>query len=289
MATDRPSTSTQNATARAARAVASEPAGADSQAEIGSSSERAGHSTPSEKPRKKRLWLRVLIIVLVMLVVVVAALAAVFAWDRWYRYDDAADIQGSWYPAGSLAAVQISGDKISFDEQTAYAYTVDPFEKTITYKLGALQGKSHYWFANDRAALVMEDGDAFDARTTAFGDIGHLFAALSASMTGSDLALPEGDGVSVFTRSPDPAAVAAKDEADRQARQAEEAKRKAEEAAARAGEKAEEASGAEGAAEGERSSSESEGTAGSGSSSSADGATKEEPKEFSNESMGIFE
>ena len=245
---------------------------------------RTDRAAPAKKPRKKRVWLRVLIAVVVTLLLVAAALAAVFAWDRWYRYDDAADIQGKWYPAGSLAAVQIGPDEISFDAETAYSYTIDTHEKTITYTLGPLQGKGHYWFADDRTTLVVEDGEDFSSRDTALADLGRMVANLGATIGGGAPELPEGDGISVFTREVDPAVVAAKQEADLKAREEEAAKRQAEEAAARAAEEAEKAAAAEEEAderEEDAGEEEAEGRA-------EDKDAKEEPKDFSNESMGIL-
>ena len=147
---------------------------------------RTGADSDEKKPRKRRLWLRVLIVVLVVIVVAVGALAALFAWDRWYRYDDAADFQGRWYPAGATTAVEIGADAIVFDSETSYAYTLDTREKSVMYTLGNLVGKGHYWFANDRNALVIKDCNSdFTTSDTTFEDLGRMLADLGATVSGN--------------------------------------------------------------------------------------------------------
>ncbi|MBQ9001287.1 MAG: hypothetical protein IJ087_05480 [Eggerthellaceae bacterium] len=240
----------------------------------------AGRSSSDEKkPRKRRLWLRVLIAVFVVFVVLVGALVALFAWDRWYRYDDAADFQGKWYPAGATSAVEISADKLSFDAETAYDYTLDTDAKTITYSLGNLRGHGRYWFANDRTALVIVD-DGYTANYTLLDDVGRALANLADKISGNAPALPTGDGYTVFTRTPDPAAVAAKAEAERQAKAAEQAAREAEEAAARADQEASEAA--------ERTTEDASKEQSTGEEANTDKKPEEEPKNFANESMGIL-
>ena len=247
-------------------------------------------------PRKRRVWLRVLVNAFLLVVVAVGVVAGLYAWDRWYRYDDAADFRGTWYPVGSLSAVEIGEDSIAFSEDTAYSYSLDVRDKTVTYSLGNMKGGGHYWFAEDRSVLVIEDGEEFTAAGTAF----HDFTRLVASLGKDKVELPQGDGVSVFTRAVDPDLVIARDEAERQAKLAEEAARKAEEEAARA-EQAEEQLDSQpesGNAEGEGGESDvgasgrgeegdggGQGTEGSGAAKGAE----EQPKDFASESMGIFE
>ena len=101
----------------------------------------------------------------VALGIVVAVLAAMlvvtglFCWQKWMRFDDAADIQGVW-------KVQSTGDSIVFDGRNlkltkgiSYEYRLDTQEKAITYRFGELAGGGHYYFSGDRDVLIIVDGD----------------------------------------------------------------------------------------------------------------------------------
>lgn len=149
------------------------------------------------KPKKKRWKLRVGIGIAVLLVVALAAGAAVLSWDRWMRYDDAADMQGTWYAYGTSVPVTFVDGQIVFDANTAYSYEIDPDAKTIRYQIGDLEGQGRYWFSGDRGALVITDGDGYDKWKTVLEDLGFWFGELFHGAS-----LPMGETSIAFSRVP---------------------------------------------------------------------------------------
>ena len=127
-------------------------------------------------------------------------MAAVFSWNRWLRFDDARDFQGSWQMAGAASAVAIDGDVIRLTEDVAYAYRLDPGSKTLSFTFGTYSGKGRYRFSLDRQTLVIQDGD-FSWFSTLTDDAVWTFQALVAAVQGGEPPLPEGDDVVVLVRS----------------------------------------------------------------------------------------
>ncbi len=84
--------------------------------------------------------------------------AALFVWNRWYRFDDIADIQGTWRDVNSGATMEVNATHIKIAEDAAYEYTIDITAKTIHYSFGGNEGFSSYRFSEDRQKLVLEDG-----------------------------------------------------------------------------------------------------------------------------------
>ena len=84
--------------------------------------------------------------------------AALFVWNRWYRFDDIADIQGTWRDVNSGATMEVNATHIKIAEDAAYEYTIDTTAKTIRYSFGGSEGFSSYRFSEDRQKLVLEDG-----------------------------------------------------------------------------------------------------------------------------------
>ena len=258
------------------------------------------------RPKKRRIWLRVLIAFFIVLVLAAGVLAGLFAWDRWWRYDDAADMQGTWYASGTTVPVNITASEIIFDSKTSYEYTLDTQAKTMRYTLASLEGEGRYWFDDDRQTLVIVDGKGFTSTDTALDDLRRRIDRLFGEGT-----LPEGEGVIVLKRELDfdalKAKVAAEEAAKRAAEEAERAAAEAE-AAADSGASEEGAGGdaSEPAVEGstgqeaaERAPSE-DGSARAGSAESASSgeAPKEsseeagepaEKQDFANESVGFLE
>lgn len=107
------------------------------------------------KQPKKHRWLHVVIAAIVVVVVVVLA---AFSWDRWFRFDDAADIQGSWQAAGQAAVVEIDGEQMHLTDEVAYDYVLDTGAKTIEFSFGKLAGSGTYRFSEDRATLTIIEG-----------------------------------------------------------------------------------------------------------------------------------
>lgn len=104
-------------------------------------------------------WGRVALAILFAFLVLAACL---FAWNRWYRFDDLADIQGSWRDASTGKMLEINDSYLKIDGDVVYEYTLDTFGKTITYKLNDDQGQSSYRFSENRRLLVLEDGAGTD-------------------------------------------------------------------------------------------------------------------------------
>lgn len=169
-----------------------------------SSSEHADGegSGPSFKmPAKKRKFkLRgpALALLLIVLIVVVGVSAA-FAWNRWGRFDDHADMQGQWYVLGTTVPVTIDAQSIHLTDDISYEYEIDDHAKTIRYTFGPMQGEGRYWFSDDRRFFAITDGEGYTGATTVFEDIAHSFAAEKGA-TGAKL--PEGEGVIVLGREP---------------------------------------------------------------------------------------
>lgn len=219
------------------------PIGADSGSEEAAPARFGAKAAGAFKSRKKLSVKRR--IVLVLTVVIVAAIAVavgLFTWNRWYRFDDRADMQGEWYVVGTTVPVTIDESSIHLTDDVTYQYEINPQDKTIRYTFGPMEGQGRYWFSDDRQYLVITDGDEFTSTGTAFDDLLHSFGDMADKATGADMKLPEGEGIIAFSREPDAQALArekeeaAKKAAAEEAARKEEERRAAEEAAAEAAE-----------------------------------------------------
>ena len=131
-------------------------------------------------PRKRRWPL----IVVGTLLAIVLLVVGIFSWDRWLRYDDAAEFQGEWQTHGTTAVVVIDGETIKLAEDVAYAYTLDTGAKTITFKFGNMEGAGRYRFSLDRSQLVITDGDGYSWFSTLTDDIAWQFDQLVRAIQG---------------------------------------------------------------------------------------------------------
>ena len=203
----------------------------------------------------KRKPLRIVLIVIAIVVFVFLCIVLFFSWNRWGRYDDHADMQGTWYIVGTDASVSIDSKTIQLTEEVAYDYALDQQAKTISYTFGPMSGGGRYWFDGNRRHLVITDGNSFTSTSTAIDDFFKMFSDAFGSIVGADQKLPDGDGVISLSRAPNPFALiqtraiaqakdaeeklAAQEEAKRQ----EEAERAAEQAANEAAEQYAQANG----------------------------------------------
>lgn len=137
-------------------------------------------------PRKRRWPL----IVVGTLLAIVLLVVGIFSWDRWLRYDDAAEFQGEWQTHGTTAVVVIDGETIKLAEDVAYAYTLDTGAKTITFKFGNMEGAGRYRFSLDRSQLVITDGDGYSWFSTLTDDIAWQFDQLVRAIQGQPQAEP---------------------------------------------------------------------------------------------------
>ncbi len=161
--------------------------------------------TPAEARRRRRLRPAhvALIAVLVVVLALAGAAAGGFAWLRWFSADDAADIQGTWYLAGTSTPITITEDRIRLTDDVSYGYTLDPETKTFELGFGNLAGGGRYRFSLDRDELALVDG-RFTGGDTLGADVGWTVRALIEKIQGNELA-PEVQaekGVTLLSRTP---------------------------------------------------------------------------------------
>ena len=144
---------------------------------------------------------KTVVIAAVMVVAVIAV--ALFAFNRWGRYDDHADLQGTWYVMGTEVPITIDAETIHFNEEVSYNYEINPREKTISYTFGPMAGQGRYWFSDDRKHLVITDGDGYTAAGTTVDDMIHAFLDFSTTAGGGVVEMPQGEGIIAFSRTPE--------------------------------------------------------------------------------------
>lgn len=123
--------------------------------------ERTHAKTVAEKPRRR--WSGKRIVAIAVAAVLAAALIAglVCAWLIWWRYDDAADFQGTWRSSEG-ATIVIDGESMHLTESVAYAYTLDTQGKSIDYYFSQSKGHAGYHFSGDRNTLVIDENGPTD-------------------------------------------------------------------------------------------------------------------------------
>ena len=165
---------------------------------------------------------RTVVAVTAVIAVIIVAAIAIFAWNRWGRYDDRVDVQGQWYVVGTTTPVQIDETTIKLTDDVSYEYAIDQNEKTIKYRFGTMEGQGRYWFSDNRQYLVIADGKDYTGANTTVEDLVRQFTELTATVTGQEIKLPEGDGIIALSREADPKAQAAKDQAAQKAKEEQE-------------------------------------------------------------------
>ncbi|MEE0705692.1 MAG: hypothetical protein UCH28_04835, partial [Adlercreutzia sp.] len=83
----------------------------------------AGKAAASSAPRRR--WPVALIAVVLVVVLVVGLVVGGFSYVRWFAHDDAADIQGTWYLAGTDTPIEIAADRIHLTDDVSYPYTLN--------------------------------------------------------------------------------------------------------------------------------------------------------------------
>lgn len=171
----------------------------------GSQAGETARKLPFNAPKLHLTWPVVAVLVAIAVVVVTVG---TFSWNRWLRYDDAADFQGAWYANGTTSLVTVDGQEIHLTSDVAYGYTLDTGAKTITFTFADLQGQGRYRFSADRSELVITDGDGFSFWGNLFSDIGWQFGQLISGLQGKEVPREEVvDGVTVLDRTPGEGAV----------------------------------------------------------------------------------
>ncbi len=136
-----------------------------------------------------------------MVLVVAAAVVAFSCW-RWTFANDAQDIQGTWYIAGTQKTVDVTADGIKLADDVTYSYTIDEGAKTLSLSFGNMEGEARYRFSLDRQTLALRDGETTWGNSLS-EDISWTIAALGRAIQGEQ-ASPElsGDSTMVLTRTP---------------------------------------------------------------------------------------
>lgn len=162
----------------------------------GSRGRRARREASTKPPRKRWPF-----VVVGMLLAVVLLVVGGFSWDRWLRYDDASEFQGSWQTHGTTAVVVIDGQSIKLTEDVTWTYTLDTDAKTIAFTFGNMEGSGRYRFSLDRSQLVITDGSGYTWFSTLADDIAWQFDQLMRTIQGQPQEEPpSGDHATVLDR-----------------------------------------------------------------------------------------
>lgn len=125
---------------------------------------RSGRPRPKDRKGKsaRTFKFRASMAALAAVVLLVAVLGGVFAWDRWYRFDDAQDILGEWKMANAERTMVITDKQLKIAEGVSYDYTLDTKKKTITYSFGSDKLTASYRFSPDRQYLIIDESGQTD-------------------------------------------------------------------------------------------------------------------------------
>ena len=136
------------------------------------------------KPKKFSFFLKGLLVILLIAFVGIAIFGI---WNRWFRYDDEAQLISNWQINGSNAVVVIDKENIILSKDAVLKYTVDTGAKVINYTIGDMSGQSHYRFSWDRNQLALCENVACDPISTMFSDIGWFWDWSTCGMSQVDL------------------------------------------------------------------------------------------------------
>lgn len=114
---------------------------------------------PSRREGKHGISRR-FVIVSSIVVVLLAVGCGLLAWNQWLRFDDAADIQGSWTVEGTEETITFTATDIVMTDEVSYPYTLDTFRKTIDFSFKQYSGTGSYAFSPERTTLVITEEDA---------------------------------------------------------------------------------------------------------------------------------
>lgn len=104
---------------------------------------------------------RILGIAALVALAALLAFSAYTVWNTWFRYDDAADFQGTW-TSSQGATVTIDAGQIHLSDDVAYAYTLDTQSKTLTFTFGTSEGHASYRFSQNRTRIVIDEDSGTD-------------------------------------------------------------------------------------------------------------------------------
>lgn len=149
----------QSAPKKEGKGVRRKPKSSESVAATASSDDAAKTAVPRKKSARKGLSRRFLIASL-SLIAVLVIVTGVLAWNHWLRFDDAADIQGTWVIDGSQDVITITGTDMVMTAEVSYPYALDTFHKTISFSFEQYSGNGSYAFSPERDTLVITETDA---------------------------------------------------------------------------------------------------------------------------------
>lgn len=159
--------------------------------------------SPSKRSRRRHPVRTAILAALVVVVLVAGAAMGGFSWLRWFSENDAADLQGTWYLAGTATPIEITEDRIQLTDDVSYRYTLNDSDKTFELSFGNLNGGGRYRFSLDRNQVALVDGD-FSGADTLGDDFGWTLRALIEAAQGRVLAPEEkaAKGVTLLSRTP---------------------------------------------------------------------------------------
>lgn len=118
--------------------------------------DQAGKSKPSKRAGISRRFLIGSLVVILLLAIGTGLLA----WNQWFRFDDTADIQGTWAIDGTTQTITITDTDIVMTADVSYPYTLDTFQKTISFSFKQYSGSGSYAFSPERTELYITETDA---------------------------------------------------------------------------------------------------------------------------------
>lgn len=114
----------------------------------------------ARKPLKRKGISRRFLIGSLIVIILLVIGTGLLAWNQWFRYDDTADIQGTWVIDGSNQSITINETDIVMTSDVSYPYTLDTFQKTISFSFKQYSGSGSYAFSPERTTLVITETDA---------------------------------------------------------------------------------------------------------------------------------
>ena len=117
---------------------------------------QAGKSKPLKRAGISRRFLIGSLVVILLLAIGTGLLA----WNQWFRFDDTADIQGTWTIDGTTQTITITDTDIVMTADVSYPYTLDTFQKTISFSFKQYSGSGSYAFSPERTELYITETDA---------------------------------------------------------------------------------------------------------------------------------
>lgn len=121
--------------------------------------QETGHASKS-KPSKRAGISRRFLIGSLVVILLLAIGTGLLAWNQWFRFDDTADIQGTWAIDGTTQTITITDTDIVMTADVSYPYTLDTFQKTISFSFKQYSGSGSYAFSPERTELYITETDA---------------------------------------------------------------------------------------------------------------------------------